>query len=69
MAILYYLPDAETLITDKNIRVLSAPTRLYDIEINDSFITGDYIRKCFYEVGVVMAPVCPRKIDNYMQAQ
>ena len=43
--ILYDLPSAETLRTNKNIKVFAVNPRIYDIEINNSLTKDDYIRK------------------------
>ena len=69
MAILYDLPYAENLRTNKNIKFLATPPRIHYIEINYSLIKDDYIRKVFYEVELGMALLHPQKINNYMQAQ
>ena len=41
MAILYYLPDAENLRKNKDIKFLDAPPRLHDIGISDLLTKDD----------------------------
>ena len=69
MAILYYLLFAETLRTNKNIKVLASTPGLHDMEINYSLTKDDYVSKGVYEVEVGMAPVFPQKLNNHMQDQ
>ena len=69
MAILYDLPDAEALQSNRKIEVLAAPPGLHDFEVNPALSKEDYIQKGFYAVKVGIAPMRTQKINNHMQAQ
>ena len=56
MAILYDLPDIDSLNSNKKIEVLAAPPGLHDTEVDSSWSMIDFLMKGFYTAKVGIAP-------------
>ena len=69
MAILYDLPDIDSLNSNKKIEVLAAPPGLHDIEVDSSWSKIDFLMKGFYTAKVGIAPTRTQKNSNVLQAQ
>ena len=69
MALLYDIPDQQTVAQGRKVKVLAAPTGLHDIQFDESKSKDDYLAMGFYEVQVGIAPIRTQAISRYLQAQ
>ena len=69
MALLYDLPNMNTIQSNRKFEILAAPPGLHDIEVDESLSKDEYISKGFYPVKVGIAPIRTQNISNHIQAQ
>jgi hypothetical protein len=69
MALLYDIPDQQTVAQGRKVKVLAAPTGLHDIQFDESKSKDDYLAMGFYEVQVGIAPIRTQAISRYLQGQ
>ena len=69
MALLYDIPDQQTVAQGRKVKVLAALTGLHGIQFDKSKSMDDYLAMVFYEVEVRIAPIQMQAISQYLQAQ
>ena len=69
MALLYDIPDQQSVAQSRKVKVLSAPTGLHDIQFDDLKSKNDYLEMGFYEVKIGIVPIRTQAISRYLQAQ
>ena len=69
MAFLYDIQNKQTLAQSKKVKVLTAPTDLYDIQFDESKSNNDYLAMIFYEAKVGIAPIRTQAISRYLKSQ
>ena len=69
MALLFDLPDEETIQRNGKVKVLAAPTGLHDIEYNENKRKEEYFASGFSEVEIGLAPNRTQSVNRYKQAQ
>ena len=57
MALLYDIPDQQTVAQSRKVKVLSPPTVLHDIQFDESKSKNDFLEMGSYEVKVGIAPI------------
>ena len=64
MAMLYDLPEQDTLNSNRKVKVLATPAGLHEIEYDIIMSKEDYINSGFYELKVGIAPILTQSINR-----
>ena len=57
LALLYEIPDQQTVAQSRNVKFISAPTGSHDIKFDESKSKNYYLAMSFYEVKVGIAQI------------